>query len=291
MVRRQADLVYSPLPMPRLLSALIIALAIIAPFTSEGRERIASHRSACSLAVSPVTVSLPATGGSQAVTVTATGICAWTPVTASSWIVLAPAPGGIAIGTTPNSDAAPRMGTVDVAGVTIVVQQDAMVVAPPANLLVNGSFDQNIDGWLNIFSTGTGSAVWKPFDADGSSTSGSVLLTSTQSLTGYQLHQCINVTPGASYVFSGKAFVPSGQDHLGRAILGLYEVDTPNCGNQNTNGSIYPINPPFDTWADLGVTSRMRSDTQSIYVILNVGGHKTPPFGVYFDKISMVEVK
>ena len=81
----------------------------------------------CSFAISPDSRSLPASGGSSAVTVTAAAGCAWTAKSNASWITVSSGASGSGNGTvnlTIASTSGPgRSGTVTIAGRTFTVNQ------------------------------------------------------------------------------------------------------------------------------------------------------------------------
>lgn len=272
-------------------SSFLIVLALIAALpAAAARQRAAMHTSDCIVSLSTRSISAPAAGLAGSFTVTRTGPCKWTPVPAADWFVVNTieiSSGIISYTIAPNADPTPRTTTVDVAGVILTVTQAGFVLP---NLVVNGAFDRDTASWTNIFAAGTGSAVWSASDANNSASSGSARITSTQGNSGYQLHQCVNVTPNKTYEAGVKMFIPSGQDPAGRAIVGIYESPQKDCATTAyVSSRVTPLAPTLNTWTDYSTTITMTSSTQSVFFVIAAGYHHTAPFTVSFDDAYMRE--
>ena len=83
----------------------------------------------CTYAVTPTSASVPAPGAPVTVAVTTGSTCTWTASSNASWLVLFVVPSSPAgsaqlqVGVIPNRDAAPRTGTLTIAGQTVTVTQ------------------------------------------------------------------------------------------------------------------------------------------------------------------------
>lgn len=89
--------------------------------------------------------------------------------------------------------------------------------APAAgqDLLLNRTFDSDLDGWFVFGTAGGGQSLWDPFDAGGSPDSGSVLVVNMQPdanrCSGLFRSDLLPVEEGVEYWFGGSAWIPSGQ--------------------------------------------------------------------------------
>lgn len=82
----------------------------------------------CNFSLSPAAVTVPASGGTSGLQVNATPVCAWQARSDASWIGLtstrqATGPGSLFLSFADNTSAAPRTGTISVAGQTFTVTQ------------------------------------------------------------------------------------------------------------------------------------------------------------------------
>ena len=118
---------------------------------------------ACSYTVTPLTLSVAATGSNgTSVSVTTSGTCAWTAASNASWISIASGASGsgngeVSIATTANSGAA-RSGTVTIAGKTVTVNQ-AAAAAPCSYSVTPTTVSMNAAGGTGTpisVSTGSG---------------------------------------------------------------------------------------------------------------------------------------
>ena len=94
------------------------------------------------------------------------------------------------------------------------------------NLLVNGSFDTGLGGWVVAKP-----AMFSPDDGKADPASGSALQPNEQAGGGEvvtAIAQCVRVTPGAEYVISGLLRIVSAAN-TGSARLGVHLYSTGNC--------------------------------------------------------------
>ncbi len=149
--------------------------------------------------------------------------------------------------------------------------------ASAQNLLVNPNFDTSLNGWQTIEGV---TVSWDGTrDADGSPTSGSArAVWQGAVVTGLVpvLSQCIEVTPGAPYVFGGKILIPSGQTTSGSAFFLALPYTSPGCSG-TPPPSAFVETPPvtaFDRW--IGTTATIvpfgPSVLVSAYMAPNAGG-------------------
>src|ERR1051325_5597149 len=245
----------------------IVMLLSAAAAQAAPHHRAAGHPSGCSLTIAPRAVELPAAGGSATISVVAQGSCAWSSKANDGWILANDTPSGVVVTVTATTQA--RSGSIDIAGFPVVVTQTA-----PPNLLTNGSFDHDLSGWSTTYSTGSGFAAW---------VAGSAQITSTQPLTGYQLIQCANVTPGTTIDAGVRVMIPAGQDASGYAVLGVYELLVRDCTNTAyTNGWRVNVRDT-GAWGPMPQTIPLRLDTLSVLFVMGGGGEKVAPFRFLYD--------
>jgi hypothetical protein len=109
----------------------------------------------------------------------------------------------------------------------------ALPAAVAQNLLVNGGFATNLDGWT-VFSDSEGSAGWASDDANGSPGSGSAILNNTHpTLTNTVLNrvfsECVPVVGLAEYDLAGKVLIPAGQPTGGKGWVTAFWTPNANC--------------------------------------------------------------
>jgi Viral BACON domain/Putative binding domain, N-terminal len=97
--------------------------------TAGGQAFTVTQDSGCSAVVSPETIAVPASGGSQNVSIKTSADCAWTAVSNAAWIIVTAGATGSGNGTVrldmqSNPDAA-RSGTATIAGHVVTVNQDS----------------------------------------------------------------------------------------------------------------------------------------------------------------------
>lgn len=112
------------------LIALLVAMAL-----GSGCRTKTPVEPACTYTVSPLTVSVVASGDSGTITVTTTGSCTWTAQTSSAWLTLPAGASGTGSGqiiftAAPNADQSPRSGVIGVAGQTVTITQEGKPVVP-----------------------------------------------------------------------------------------------------------------------------------------------------------------
>jgi len=100
----------------------------------------------------------------------------------------------------------------------------ASVTASAANLIVNGSFDSNVDGW-SVGASATNIWFDSGNDADGSPTSGAMAMsTSDGSNANLVASQCITTLEGNAYAFSVEV-LPNTADTFGMTCSAYASTD------------------------------------------------------------------
>ena len=108
---------------------------------------------ACTYTLSPTSQSVPSTGGTGLVSVTAPPGCSWTAVSNAYWLMITSNSSRVASGTvnfsvSANSTAAARSGTLSVAGKTFIVNQSApscsFAISPGSQALGSGGYTGTI---------------------------------------------------------------------------------------------------------------------------------------------------
>ncbi len=162
------------------------------------------------------------------------------------------------------------------------------LVAAQQNLVENGEFDINVDGWPNA-----GNAVvdWSSFDVDDAGDSGS-LLTEFTFTNGAVLAvgQCLEFAPvaGAPYVLSGSVFMPTGQNPGHRVYLELrWRVDSECVGDiVQTLRTVDAT--PSDAWETLEVEGIAPAGAGSTRVNLFYFFEANEPLTAYVDHVVVV---
>ncbi|MCM3875036.1 MAG: hypothetical protein NEA02_01310 [Thermoanaerobaculia bacterium] len=130
-------------------------------------------------------------------------------------------------------------------------------VSASENLVKNGSFDRDIEGW-NALGDGPGhrpypgKVTWSSLDAGARSSSGSMELrtSAVDSRDRFDVMRCIPLPSSAKWVrFGGRIRVPSGQPVAGAAFLHLEFSTEADCSNQSGRQSSLGGISNFDGWS------------------------------------------
>jgi hypothetical protein len=174
---------------------------------------------------------------------------------------------------------------------TVVLLAAGLSAAASAqNLFVNPGFDTGLSGWQP--GTLPGETVsWDPtLDAGGSASSGSAKAAfAFNEGGGFQavVSQCVEVTPGASYVLSGKAFIHGGQTGTAIATLGVLGYIEPNCsgplppGNFRTTSEVSAL----DAWTT--TSGQFSFFGPSAMISAYVGPTAAGTLAVNFDDLAL----
>jgi len=185
----------------------------------------------------------------------------------------------------------------------------SLCLAPQAgaegNLVQNGSFDRDTEGWT-VFDAKhnfPGQASWSPLDANGAGQSGSIELR-TSAFSGretFSVSRCIPLPVGAGWVrFGGRIRVPSNQSAAGEASLSVEFTSNADCsGLRGIMGGQGGISN-FDGWSSREETQPVSRGSTGVRFILSVSkkyvwqeGDQTgeiddgEPFVAYFDDLFL----
>jgi hypothetical protein len=122
---------------------------------------------ACTYAVSPLTASVAASGGSGAITVTTTASCTWTAQSNSPWLTLPAGASGTGSGqvtftAVANGDQTPRSGVIGIAGQSVTIAQGGAPVIPDCTYSIQPEQAQYAEdgGTGTIAVTTTAGCAW-----------------------------------------------------------------------------------------------------------------------------------
>ncbi len=155
----------------------------------------------------------------------------------------------------------------------------SLCLAPEAraadNLVANGSFDRDIEGWAPFEAKENypGLASWSSLDASGASSSGSIEL-QTSAVVGretFSVARCIPLPPGVEWVrFGGRIRVPSNQSAAGEASLYVGFTSNADCsGFSGSAGRLRGISN-FDGWSSREETDHVLRGSTGVRLILSV---------------------
>jgi hypothetical protein len=157
------------------------------------------------------------------------------------------------------------------------------------NLIVNGTFDQNVDSWGNV-------AVWDGTrDANNNPNSGSdqVPVTFGGEITSTDSFQCVSVTAGKSYNLSGQILIPSALTTAsGSAAIYVIWTSSPTCSFTDSVGS-FATNQignsnALDTWYGVSATAQTAPPgAVTAFVALDSTASTAGQFTANFDNIVL----
>jgi len=160
------------------------------------------------------------------------------------------------------------------------------------NPVSNSHFDTDVAGWTAGFDS---TIEWNSFDANGSPTSGSALVTnlSTSALNSDGARQCLDgLTGGAVYRVAADVLVPGGQSETGNAELLVQWYPEPACSGGMIELALTPgvTTGTPDLWYRDWMLVGAPSGTQSARLrlsILKAGASGT--LDAHFDNIEFAE--
>lgn len=147
---------------------------------------------------------------------------------------------------------------------------------PAQNLVVNGSFDVDLDHW-SVNEKEPMSHEWVADDAAGDPASGSILIGNLHPAANNAVvvEQCLPAIAGHQYQLGGRVRVPSGdgQSLTDRAVLALRWKSDRECTIHNGGTVTFGQSPnAFDTWITAGphtVEARAGSQGVAVRLLLN----------------------
>jgi hypothetical protein len=277
--------------------ALILALASLAA-PAFARGRVVRHPAdPCSFSLAPAwgTAAVPAAGLTRipVVVFAQPATCVqWSAYSSAGWVTVEAAPldaqPAAYVTVAPNDSPESRTTTLIVAGVRLdVTQEGAPAIANPNNLVTNGTFHTNVDGWIwydGRFPNGIGNASWSPLDANGSPASGSILVRDTGSVRPFQRLQCLTVNNSTDYRFGVKVrtSLPSTR---GDGTIALFTYASEDCSGEFTSNTTRVLSPAEpNVWQEYEFTMRTGSRTQTMILVI-ASGARLGTFETWFDDI------
>lgn len=140
-------------------------------FSGSASTTFSTTNAVCTVAPSPTSLSIPATGGSGTITVSAPSGCSWRAVSNVQWITVTGGAqgsgnGSIAFTVIGNSGSTARTGAITVGGQSVAISQAGVSVVPIVTSVANSaSFQPTIAplAWMSIFGTNlaTSSRIWR----------------------------------------------------------------------------------------------------------------------------------
>lgn len=224
----------------------------------------------------------------------------WVSRSPVEWITIeqgAGAPPAALITVAPNTGEAVRSATVTIAGLSHqIVQLGRPAIADP-NLLVNSKFDADIAKWTwrADYPNSSGSASWSNLDANGSISSGSIMLRDSLvreadgNIRSFQRLQCIPVEALRLYEYGGAIRLAGGATRGGAAVA-IFEYASTDCsGPYTTNNKTNVVYATVPEQWERHKFPIMRAgpDARSwAFIILSaVSSSAEPPFDTWFDDL------
>ena len=261
------------------------------------RVRVVRHPAeACSFSVVPAwgTAPVAAAGVTRAMLFIygQTANCAqWNAYSSVPWVTVEAAPmdaqpaAYVTVAANPLSEA--RVTTLIIAGVRFELAQEAAPTLTNTNLVANGNFNTNIDGWIWYtprFPNGIGNATWSPLDANGSPASGSISMKDTGSNLAFQRLQCLPVTKSTNYRFGTKVRTTLPREK-GDATIALFTYKSTDCTGEFTDSETRVLSPAEpNVWQSYSFTMRSGSRSQSMIIVI-ASGAALGSFETLFDDV------
>jgi hypothetical protein len=161
-----------------------------------------------------------------------------------------------------------------------------LALAPPvlAGSLVNPGFDSDVSGWNVVSPT-----VWDALDADGSGSSGSVLMTYDVTSGGGTItfgRQCLAVLPG-EYAYGAMSYVPPGEPDVTAGRVLVFTYASGDCSGEVSQFVVSPENTEQDQWINTGGNISISAGEASVEVRLGVskGSGVSDPGSAHLDNV------
>ncbi len=179
---------------------------------------------------------------------------------------------------------APRVGGL--AGAFLAIAG----LATGQNLVGNGSFATNLNGWTPSGNP-VGTAAWSALDAGGSSSSGSAALTSSNPISGaivQELAQCVPVAAGVEYVLSAHVQFAGGETTTGFAETVVYWDTGADCTGYIAGNALTTQPTTRGTW--LSDSSHFTAPAGAVSAYVQLGIDKLEAGGTlsaWYDDVSL----
>jgi hypothetical protein len=161
--------------------------------------------------------------------------------------------------------------------------------AAAQNLVLNGGFDQGISSWAPWFPA---TLAWSPMDANGSASSGSILVTNAVqggAFVSQGIEQCVTLTGSAKYLMSAKTRIVPGQPTTGHVFVKIDQYDGVNCHGTylGTLGGLEFANAPALWAAASAVLSVDAAAKSARFVAAVVKDQDTGSYSQQFDDLLL----
>jgi hypothetical protein len=191
----------------------------------------------------------------------------------------------------PPTDSAPDShtadGSADGDGAT---DSDATMDSCPGNLIVNGTFDHNVDHWVVFPGPTVHSVVHDAKDADDSPSSGSLRSRTTRDINQRSVvRQCVAIAGDTTVTARAEAWMVGESDVFGEVQLGMTFYSQPHCGGSFISGSteFAPLQSVEDEWLDFVVTATSPTGAQSLNVFLDAYRRTGSSLTTYWDNVCL----
>jgi hypothetical protein len=276
---------------------LVALLLAIAPAALAARTRAIHHPAvSCSFSLLPVwgNTTIAAAGQSRGMVFVygQTAECAqWNAYSDVDWATIEAAPldaqPAAYVTVAPNPTTATRSTTVIIAGIRLVITQEAGTqVQPNANLVVNGTFNTNLAnwGWYERFPNGRGAVAWSPLDAHDSFSSGSIALRDDGPGLAFQQLQCMPAQKNTLYSFGAKVRTAAASSR-GYGIIALFTYAEPDCSGEFTKQQVEAASPDEPgKWQEFSFVMETGSRTQAVLIVI-ASSATIPSFETTFDDV------
>ena len=278
----------------------VLALATFVSQTAAARVRIVRHPSRpCSFSLAPTwdEQKVPAAGltrGAVLIFGQSAECAEWAAFSSDDWVTVEAAPmdaqPAAYVTIAPNVSPESRTTTLIIAGVRLAITQEGAPAIANPSLVVNGAFDASIANWIwydGRFPNGRGNASWSALDANGSPSSGSIVLRDDGPGLAFQRLQCIPVQTNTLYRFGAKVRTGAEKER-GEGTIAMFTYASADCSGDFTNGTNGLASPAeAGVWQEFSFTMRTGSRTKAVILVI-ASGALQPPFETWFDDVFVV---
>jgi hypothetical protein len=132
-----------------------------------------------------------------------------------------------------------------------------------------------------------GAASWSPLDANGSSSSGSILLQDFGVGLAFQQLQCIPVKRSTPYLFGAKVRTGSGNER-GNGIIAWFNYPAADCSGSFTSQVIRELRPDAPAlWQQFSFATVTGSRTEGVILVIASSADVTS-FDTWFDDVFVL---
>jgi hypothetical protein len=267
---------------------LLVFLSVLLSFSLHAARRRAVEppAPACTFALEATFGVVPGDGLDRGV-VHVNGSCvSWNAYAEADWVSVESAGMDALVSVAPNPTDLPRTTTLRIAGLRLVIAQDAAPAVADGNLLRNAHFDAGIEQWTweDRFPNGAGIASWSSDDASASIASGSLQMRSTRIGQTFQRLQCVAVEPSRKYTYGGSVRASSAT--TGGGAFAFFEYPSADCSGAYTLFEQHSFFGAVQWQAKSWVTqNRTRPTTHSALLVIASSAVNDVPFDAWFDDL------